>query len=95
LRICFLDQKERTEDCGKKCEAEHKDCCADLDKIPDSSTPGGVVEVPPFIAWEIPSFEAVVSQRLVIDQLGERYSQPIRGPDSPSTFRSVLSIWRI
>lgn len=95
MRVCLLEQKERAPDCCKKCHVAHEDCCAEVDKVPDSPAPGGFLVIPPFIAHEIPSFEPGILAEIVVVPLESRYSQPIRGPDSPSAFRSVLSVWSI
>lgn len=95
MRLCLLGQEQREPDCCKKCHDVHQDCCAELDKLPDSPMPGGNLEIPPFIAWEIPSFDAAT--RPVAMALAKETSHfpPIRGPDSPAAVRSVLNVWSI
>lgn len=95
MRVCLLEEKDRTPDCCTKCSSDHGDCCADIDKVPDSTMPGGSLEIPPFIGWELPSFGAGLPSEIEVVTLASRYSQPIRGPDSPAAFRSILSVWSI
>lgn len=94
MRVCFLDQKDQQEDCCKNCLSEHKDCCAEKDKLPDSPAPGGSLEIPPFIAFEIPLYDFGFSPEIVTP-FPPRFAQPIRGPDSPAACRSILSVWRL
>lgn len=95
VRVCLLEQKQREADCCKKCHDKHQDCCAELDKLPDSPMPGGSLEIPPFVAWEIPSFDAAVRPVEIVVAMEPRYAPPIRGPGTPAAVRSVLSVWSI
>jgi len=95
LRVCLLEMKERQEDCCKKCHTEHKDCCAEVGEIPDAPLPGTPLDVPPFIGFVLPVFEAACPVEIVPAQVTVGYLPPIRGPDSPGAFRSVLNIWRL
>lgn len=95
-RVCLLNAKERQEDCcTKKCDPDRDNCCAVKDKAPDSPAPGGSMEIPPFVPVEIPVFEPGLQAEAPLVLLAPRFSQPIRGPDSPAAFRSILSVWRL
>lgn len=95
LRVCLLEASQRTDDCCKKCQKETKDCCADLDRVPDSPLPGAALDLPPFVAFELPTFEAAARLVNLVPSAEFRLLPPIRGPDTPSAYRAVLSIWRI
>ncbi len=95
LRICLLDQSERTEDCCKKCTSSHKDCCADMDTLPDTPVPGTTTEIPPYIAVELSAFLADDTVEILRLPQVPAFFQPIRGPDTPAAYRSVLSVWSI
>lgn len=95
VRVCLLEEYERTEDCCEKCPSTHGDCCADMDTLPEIPTPGASTEIPPFIAVELLS--CLVEELTEVPRQSQTpaFSQPIRGPDTPAAYRSVLSVWSI
>ncbi len=95
VRVCLLPDAERTEDCCKKCPSTHGDCCADMDTLPEIPTPGTSTEIPPFIAVELLSYLVEELPEVPRQSQTPAFSQPIRGPDTPAAYRSVLSVWSI
>ena len=95
VRVCLLDEHERTEDCCEKCPSTHGDCCADMDTLPEIPAPGTSTEIPPFIAVELLSYQVGELPEILRLTQSPAFSQPIRGPDTPAAYRSVLSVWSI
>lgn len=95
VRVCLLEEYELTEDCCKKCPSTHGDCCADMDTLPETPTPGTSTEIPPFIAVELLSYLVEELPEILRLPQTPAFSQPIRGPDTPAAYRSVLSVWSI
>lgn len=95
VRICLLEERERTPDCCEKCPSTHKDCCAEMDTLPDSPVPTNPTDIPPFVAAELASFIIGDFPEVVGLPQAPAFSQPIRGPDTPAAYRSVLGVWSI
>jgi hypothetical protein len=95
VRVCLLEKKEKKADCCSECETKQKDCCAKLDKLPDSTMPGGAFVLPPFISLELPYFQLSPHSEVISKLSADEYFPPIRGPDSPTSYRAVLNVWRL
>lgn len=111
VRVCLLDgsvmmsafkaasdaqpENDCCTDCDDPAKSLHDDCCADLEKLPDSTLPLGKVDAPDMAVMDVvplvlpPICETWVTHSVFIP------STPIRGPDSPCAYRAVLAIWRI
>lgn len=95
VRVCLLEEKDRVPDCCSTCHTERRDCCADLDQMPDATVPGGLFVPPAFSGFQLPFFEPVRTTEIAADDFPSHRHPPIRGPDSPAAFRSVLGVWRL
>lgn len=100
MRICLLDggilaagSVSQSGCCD--CEDQHAPCCVELEKLPELFVPQAAVELPPAVVAELPLWPCA---RLFASELPRescRFSEPIRGPDSPGAHRAVLGIWRL
>lgn len=102
VRVCLLEFGLSSvkqdfpccEDCNQGTDRPDT-CCYDLEKLPDSLTPGIAVELPAavvtdvLVAW----FPTLVMTFAASDRFP--VSAPIRGPTSPAAHRAVLGIWRL
>jgi hypothetical protein len=100
MRVCLLDGGIFAASCATEvgccdCDGSHEPCCVELEKLPTLSVPQAELELPPALLAELPSW--ICPQPLASERSREisRYSEPIRGPDSPAARRAVLEIWRL
>jgi hypothetical protein len=101
VRICTLEENHLVADVSKCCSGcdreteEHDPCCLELEALPDASAPQPSVELPPLIVSELPQSLLPGPTILVLCNLTDSQSAPIRGANSPAAYRAVLGIWRL
>lgn len=95
VRVCLLDPEERTENCCRDCPSDSKDCCAELDRLPDAPVPDPNFSTPPFVGYVIPSAIADVLPMPVRIVTPPRHEQPPSGIGPPTTRLCVLNVWKL
>jgi hypothetical protein len=110
MRFCFLDDsvllpgfatygetsthKDKCcPDCGGTEQGES--CCLDLKKLPDAEFPTGPVVLPSLVCCELDVRIAVPPCPVIWMESAHVPATPIRGPDSPGSWRALLSVWNI
>lgn len=95
LRVCLLDAMERSVDCCDDCSDDSKDCCVDVETLPDSPMPGASFETPAFVGYAIPFVMTelpCIPVRIVPPPCFER---PRTGIGPPAERLAVLNVWRL
>ena len=108
IRVCILDMQtlsvgfpdlgpttEQESNCCSDCGETHKECCSELKQLPDSTLPSGHLELPILAVADLPRLHFIPHLIPLVGQRAFHPSISIRGPDTPSAHRAVLSIWRI
>lgn len=95
VRICLLDQGERTDDCCRTCPSGSNDCCTDLDPLPDAPVPDGNFETPAFLGYAIPT--ALASMPLIPERIAlpSCLARRPAGTGPPTARLAVLNVWRL
>lgn len=81
--------------CCPDCGNHDQPCCAELQKLPDSTLPATFPDLPPLVGIDLPGVWFLAPLEPVVLDPAFHPSVPIRGPDTPSEHRAVLAIWRI
>lgn len=93
VRICLLAFEERTDTCCNACDSDVKDCCADVDAIPDGTAPHRSLETAVFGGHALPPASlafAVPPERIVPTSCRARLSNWT----CPTSARlAVLGVW--
>jgi hypothetical protein len=95
VRICLLDLEERTDDCCRTCNSDSKDCCEDVDPLPELAPPDGNFETPAFLGYALPPTIVdfvVVPQRIVVPAC---YARPPTRIAQTTARLAVLNVWRL
>ena len=80
-------------DCGNTDKGES--CCLDLKKLPDAELPTRPLDLPSLVFCQIDIRVAVPKCPVACMESAHVPATPIRGPDSPGSWRAILSIWNI
>lgn len=95
VRICLLDPEERTDDCCRTCNSDSKDCCSDVDPLPELTPPDGNFETPVFLGYALPPTIVdfvLVPQRVVVPAC---YARPPTKIAETTARLAVLNVWRL
>ena len=95
LRVCLLEQTERSEDCCGTCSTSDKHCCVDSEGLPDSLLPAGNYEAPAFVAYPLPPRVAdlpPVPERILPPPA---HARAPTGMGPPTARLAVLNVWRL
>jgi hypothetical protein len=110
MRVCFLDDSvllpgfttygespTHKDKCCPKCgDTEEGDsCCLDLKKLPDAEHPSGPLVLPSLVCLKLDDRTIVPSCPVTWIESAHVPATPIRGPDSPGSWRALLSVWNI
>jgi hypothetical protein len=110
MRVCFLDETvllpgfttygespTHKDKCCPKCgdTDEGESCCLDLKKLPDAEHPSGPLVLPPLVCCELDVSTVVPPCAVTWIESAHVPATPIRGPDSPGSWRALLSVWNI
>lgn len=110
VRVCFLDgsvllpgfttygeSPSHKEKCCPKCgdTEEGESCCLELKRLPDAEFPTGPLVLPSQVCCEVDVCIAVPSCPVTWIESAHVPATPIRGPDSPGSWRALLSVWNI
>lgn len=95
VRFCLLDPADRSEDCCGTCPTRDRDCCADLEILPEAPMPGGFFETPVFSGYIIPA-DLGVLPAIPASMVPPPCFPPLRAGIGPPTARlAVLNVWRL
>jgi hypothetical protein len=110
LRVCFIDDSvllpgfttygetpTHKDKCCPNCgDTEDGDsCCLDLKRLPDADFPSGPPVLPSIICCELEARIAAPPCPVTWIEAAHIPATPIRGPDSPGSWRALLSVWNI
>ena len=80
-------------DCGD--QDEGGSCCLDLQQLPDAEHPSGPLVLPSLVCCELEVSTVVPPCPVTWIESAHVPATPIRGPDSPASWRALLSVWNI
>jgi hypothetical protein len=95
LRVCILEQEERSEDCCTDCGEEDKECCLDVQPIPPGPLVKGIFETPDFSAQMLDASFALPAAPPEIFAFFPRMVCPPPCCGPPSAHRALLNVWRL
>ncbi|WP_367875074.1 hypothetical protein [Luteolibacter sp. Populi] len=99
VRICLLESSvAEQESCCSKCRKEHKhepSCCVDVDELPDAPLATLPEGLPPIVAIDLPPPVFLLPPVNLVPAAALEMFEPIRGPDTPCSFRARLGVWRL
>lgn len=94
LHVCLLDPAEQSLGCCDDCLPGEKDCCRDVEALPDAPMPGESVEAPAFVGFAVAFFTLdwpAVSECPAPPGFAATAARA--GPTSARL--AVLNVWRI
>ena len=99
VRICLIEARIVGDaPCCPKCKKETKhdpSCCVDMDELPDAPLATLPAGLPPIVAIDLPPPVFVLPPANLVPAAALEMFEPIRGPDTPCSFRARLGVWRL
>lgn len=92
----FKSDKEKTCCCDSAPSEQHQSpCCIELEELPDAQPPSPTITMPDAPEMHLDWFSILPPRAKELTSLSHSRHIMIRGPDSPTSFRAILEIWRL